>query len=62
MRKTLKRVERKILVYNKMKNKGLSYEQACNELEQELKYLNEQQKQKQQVLPQTDFKEELQDG
>lgn len=37
----LNKTERKILVYNKMKQKGLSYEQACKEVEFELNHLKE---------------------
>lgn len=41
-RKPLKKAERKMLVFNKMNRKGLSYKQACKELEQELAYLEKQ--------------------
>ena len=37
----LNKTERKILVYNKMKQKGLSYEQACKEVEFELNHLKD---------------------
>jgi hypothetical protein len=36
----LNRTERKILVYNKVKA-GLTYEQACKEVEQEIIHLKE---------------------
>jgi hypothetical protein len=36
----LNKTERKILVYNKVKQ-GLSYEQACEEVSQELAHLKE---------------------
>jgi hypothetical protein len=35
------RTERKILVYNKMKQKGLTYEQACKELQKEIEHLKD---------------------
>jgi hypothetical protein len=37
----LNKTERKILVYNKMKQKGLSYEQACKEVQQETEHLKD---------------------
>lgn len=42
----LTRTEKKILVYNKMKQKGLSYDEACKELTQELDYLETKPKKK----------------
>lgn len=37
----LNKTERKILVYNKMKQKGLTYEQACKELQKEIEHLKD---------------------
>ena len=39
---TLLRVERKILVFNKMKREGLDYEQACKKVNEELAFLEKQ--------------------
>jgi len=58
---TLTSTEKKILVYNKMKRKGLTYEQACEELTQELELMNKQQleKNKERRNKKTDFKTEF---
>ena len=46
MNKTLTKTERKILVYNKIKNKGLDYNSACKELEKELGIIKKNQRSK----------------
>jgi hypothetical protein len=40
----LTKTERKILVYNKMKLKGLSHDEAYKEVESEIKHLKEMKK------------------
>ena len=58
MRHTLTRVKRKILVFNKMKHKGLSYDGACKELEGELRVIKKNEKPR--GKPKKDFKTDFQ--
>ena len=37
----LNKTEMKILIYNKMKQRGLSYEQACKEVSKEIEHLKD---------------------
>lgn len=58
--KPFNKTEMKILVFNKMKNKGMSYDQACKELEKEINAIIENSKKKPDVKKSPDkFKEEF---
>ena len=60
--KPFTRTEMKILVYNKMKMRGLSHDLACKELEQEIKEIIENSKEKhvKEIKPKKDkFKKEF---
>ena len=55
--KPFSKTEMKILVYNKMKSKGMSYDQACAELRGEISQCIENSKTKRDDAP--NFKEEF---